>query len=166
MPPFSVNVHRHDPYKSFKFQVVVDGKVVPGVSKVSALKRQTGTVLYREGSAPSRFLKGPGSTDFDPITLERGVTHDTTFEDWADLAYSPEGDAAMSLKNFRKDMLIRLLNEQGTVVLAYKVYRCWVAEYQALPELDANGNAVAIETITLQHEGFERDQSVTEPAEA
>jgi len=165
MPPFSVNVHRFDPYKNFKFRVILDGKAVPGVSKVSGLRRTTEVVLHRDGGLPSHFQKAPGLTRFEPITLERGITHDTTFEDWADLAFNQQGDAAMSLKNFRKDMLIDLLNQQGSVVLAFMVYRCWVAEYQALPELDANGNAVAIETITLEHEGFERDRGVAEPVE-
>ena len=165
MTAFPVNPHRLDPYKSFKFRVILDGKVVAGVSKVSALKRTTETVLWRDGAFASHFLTAPGPTGFEPIVLERGITHDPTFEDWAELAYSRAGDAAMSLRNFRKDMRIDLLNEQGNVALSYMVYRCWVSEYQALPDLDANGTAVAIERIVLQHEGFERDRAVSEPEE-
>jgi phage tail-like protein len=166
MAAFTVNPHRLDPYKVFKFQVIVDGSIVPGVSRVSALCRHTEPVSYRSGAFPSYFLRTPGSTTFDPIILERGVTHDTTFEDWAELAYSPAGDAAMSLRNFRKDMRINLLNMQGTVVLSYMVYRCWVSQYQPLPELNADANDVAIETIVLEHEGFERDREVREPEES
>jgi phage tail-like protein len=72
----------------------------------------------------------------------------------------------VSLKDFRKDITIELYNEAGQKVIAYNVYRCWVSEYQSLPELDANGNAVAIQSITLQNEGWERDVSVAEPTEA
>ena len=166
MAAFTVNPHRLDPYKVFKFQVIVDGSIVPGVSRVSALCRHTESVSYRSGAFPSYFLRTPGTTTFDPIILERGVTHDTTFEDWAELAYSPAGDAPMSLRNFRKDMRINLLNMQGTVVLSYMVYRCWVSQYQPLPELNADANEVAIETIVLEHEGFERDREVREPEES
>ena len=165
MSTFPVNPHRLDPYKVFKFQVIVDNHVIPGVSRVSALRRHTEVIRFREGAFTSHFLTAPGVTRFDPIVLERGITHDTTFESWAELAYSPAGDAAMSLKEFRKDMRINLLNQQGSVVLSYMVYRCWVSEYVALPELDAQANAVAIESIVLEHEGFERDRAVTEPVE-
>lgn len=166
MAEFAVNPHRLAPYKGFKFQVIVDGSVVPGVCQVSALRRQTETVVYRSGSAGvNHSIKVPGLSKFDPIVLKRGVTHDTTFEDWAELAYHPSGDAAMSLKHFRKDMRINLLNQQGTVVLSYMVYRCWVAEYSPLPDLDADASSVAIETLVLEHEGFERDRAVTEPEE-
>lgn len=164
-PQFPVNTHRLDPYKNFKFRVKWDGKVVAGMSAVSALKRVTEVLRYREGGAPSSSRKSPGRTEFEPITLERGVTHDPEFERWANLVFNIQGDAAMSLRNFRKDIVIELLNEQGQVALSYKVYRCWVSEYVALPELDANGSAVAIQSLTLQNEGWERDTSVPEPAE-
>lgn len=165
MAQFSVNTHRFDPYKNFKFQVRWDGKTVAGISKVSSLSRSTEPVTHREGGDPNSSRLTPSTWSFEPITLERGITHDPEFEDWANLIYSVEGDAAMSLKNFRKDVIIRLHNEQGTPVKAFKIYRCWVSEYQALPELDANANAVAIERVVLQNEGWERDESVTEPTE-
>jgi phage tail-like protein len=162
---FPVNTHRFDPYKNFKFRVKWDGKYIAGVSKVSALKRSTVPIVHREGTDPSSSRLSPGSWQFEPITLERGVTHDLEFEKWANVSHSMDGDAAMSLKNFRKDIIIELLNEQGTVVKAFKVYRCWVSDYQVLPDLDSNGSAVAIESIVLQNEGWERDTSVVEPAE-
>ncbi|OPL14576.1 MAG: phage tail protein [delta proteobacterium ML8_D] len=165
MAQFVVNSHRFDPYKNFKFQIVLDGEVVAGVSKISALKRSTTPVTHREGSDPSISRLSPSTWRFEPITLERGITHDPAFENWANLSYSVAGDSAMSLKNFRKDIIIRLLNEQGTIIKAFKVYRCWVSEYQVLPDLDANGNAVAIECIVLQNEGWERDLDVVEPTE-
>lgn len=165
MAQFSVNTHRFDPYKNFKFRVKWDGRYVAGVSKVSALSRSTEPVTHREGGDPNSSRLTPSTWSFEPITLERGITHDPEFEDWANLIYSVEGDAAMSLKNFRKDIIIELHNEQGTTVKAYKIYRCWVSEYQALPELDANGNTVAIEHIVIQNEGWERDEAVTEPSE-
>ena len=162
---FIVNTHRFDPYKNFKFRVKWDGKYVAGVSKVSALKKSTEPVEHREGGDPSTPRISPSGWKYEPITLERGVTHDPEFEAWANLVHNTEGDAAISLRNFRKDIIIELLNEQGTVAKAYRVFRCWVSEYTALPELDANGNAVSIESMVLQNEGWERDTAVTEPAE-
>jgi phage tail-like protein len=165
MAQFSVNTHRFDPYKNMKFRVKWDGKYVAGVSKVSALKRSTEPVLHREGGDPSTQRVSPSTFKFEPITLERGVTHDLEFEAWAGLIYSTDGDMAISMKNFRKDIIIEMLNEMGMVAKAYKVYRCWVSEYQALPELDANANAIAIEHMVLQNEGWERDVDVPEPTE-
>lgn len=165
MAQFEVNTHRFDPYKNFKFRIKWDGKYVAGVSKISALKRSTEPVTHREGGDPSTSRHSPSSWKFEPITLERGVTHDLEFEKWANLIHHTDGDAAISLKNFRKDLIIELLNLQGVVVKAYKVYRCWVSEFTSLPELDANGSAVAIEMIVLQNEGWERDEAVTEPSE-
>ena len=165
MAQFSVNTYRFDPYKNFKFRVKWDGKYVAGVSKVSALKRTTEVVEHREGGDPSRVRKSPGQTNYEPITLERGVTHDEEFEKWANSIHSLQGDAAMSLKDFRKDIIIELLNEQGSIVKRYIVFRCWISEYIAMPDLDAAGNAVAIETMVLQNEGWERDPAVTEPQE-
>jgi phage tail-like protein len=165
MAQFSVNTHRFDPYKNFKFRIKWDGRYVAGVSKIGPLKRSTELVNHREGGDPSTDRISPGRTKFEPITIERGVTHDREFETWANLVYNTDGDAAMSLKNFRKDIIIELYNLQGQVAQAYKVFRCWVSEFQALPDLDANANAVAIETLTFQNEGWERDTAVTEPTE-
>ncbi len=161
-PQFAVNAHRFDPYKSFKFRIRWDGKYVAGVSNISALKKSTEPVTHREGGDPSTSRVSPSAWSFDPITLQRGVTHDREFEAWANLVYTTDGDAAISMKSFRKDVIIELLNEQGDVAKAYKVYRCWVSEYTALPELDSNGNAVAIESLVLQNEGWERDVEAPE----
>lgn len=162
---FSVNTNRIDPYKNFKFRVRWDGQIVAGVSKVSALKCSTEIVSHREGGDISTPRHSPASSKFDPITIERGITFAPEFEAWANLVYSTEGDGAVSLAGFRKDISIDLLNQQGTVVKRYNVFRCWVSEYTALPELDANANAIAFETIVIQNEGFERDDSVVEVAE-
>lgn len=154
---FPVNSERYVPYKNFKFRVRWDDKYVAGISKVSALKRTTEAATWREGGDPSASYTSPTVWEFEPITLERGVTHDPDFERWANLIYSAEGDEDVSLKNFRKTIFIELLNGQGSVVKSYKVHRAWVSEYEALPELDASGNEYAIETLVLQHEGWERD---------
>ncbi len=168
MVQFSVNTTRFDPYKNFKFRVKWDGKYVAGVSKVSGLKRKTEVVSHREGGDPSSSRKSPGRTDYEPITLERGVTHDREFEIWSQKVWNLGSSlgAEVSLKDFRKDVIIELYNENGQLALAYTVYRCWVSEYQALPDLDANANAVAIQTIKLENEGWERDFNVNEPTEA
>lgn len=167
MAEFTVNPTRFDPYKNFKFRVKWEGRYVAGVSKVSALKRTTEVVEHREGGDPSTSRKSPGRTQFEPVTLERGVTHDTDFEAWANKVWMLGAGlgAEVSLKDFRKDIVIELYNEAGQLVLAYKVFRCWVSEYQALPDLDANADAVMIEHIKLENEGWERDTSVVEPVE-
>ncbi len=166
MAQFSVNTNRFDPYKNFKFRVKWDGQYVAGLSKMTGgLKRTTKVVTHREGGDPSTSRKSPGPTEYDAITLERGVTHDSAFEDWANLVHNFQGDALMSLKNFRKDIIVDVFNEQGNKVLSYHVYRCWVSEYLALPDLDANANAVMIQHIKIENEGWERDTSVTEPQE-
>jgi phage tail-like protein len=162
---FQVNTARLDPYKNFKFRVVWDGQVVAGVSKVSGLKQTREVVSHRHGGDLSTPRHSPGRTSFEPITLERGITHDHAFEEWANLVYSVEGDAGVSLASFRKDLMINMYNLQGVKVLSYQVFRCWVSEMISVPELDANGNAVAIETIVCQHEGYQRDVAVTEQAE-
>ncbi|MGW1245206.1 phage tail protein [Streptomyces bobili] len=167
MADFTVNATRFDPYKNFKFRVQWDGRYVAGVSKVSALKRTTEVVKHRHGGDPSSSRKSPGRTEYDAITLERGVTHDQAFEQWAGKVWNWGAGlgAETSLKDFRKDVIIEVYNEAGQLALAYKVYRCWVSEFNALPDLDANANAVAIQSIKLENEGWERDYSVTEPTE-
>ena len=167
MAQFTVNAQRFDPYKNFKFRVKWDGKYVAGVSKCSALKRTTEVVEHREGGDPSTSRKSPGRSKFEAITLERGVTHDVEFEQWANKVWNFGSGlgAEVSLKDFRKDILIEVYNEAGQLALAYKVFRCWVSEYQSLPALDANANAVAIQHIKLENEGIERDYEVPEPAE-
>ena len=167
MAQFSVNAQRFDPYKNFKFRVKWDNRYVAGVSKMGALKRTTEAVKHREGGDPSSSRKSPGKTEFEAITLERGVTHDTEFEQWANKVWNFGSGlgAEVSLRDFRKDVILEFYNEAGQLALAYKVYRCWVSEYQALPDLDANANAVAIQTIKLENEGWERDYDVVEPSE-
>jgi phage tail-like protein len=167
MAQFTVNTTRFDPYKNFKFRVKWDGKYVAGISKVGALKRTTEPVKHREGGDPSTSRKSPGRNEFEAITLERGVTHDPEFEAWANKVWSFGAGlgAESSLKDFRKDLIIEVYNEAGQVALAYKVYRCWVSEFQALPDLDANANAVAIQHLMLENEGWERDREVPEPTE-
>ena len=144
-----------------------DGRYVAGISKVSALKRTTEVVEHREGGDPSTSRKSPGRTKYDAVTLERGVTNDVEFERWANKVWNFGSGlgAEVSLKDFRKDIIIEVYNEAGQLALAYKVFRCWVSEYQSLPDLDANANAVAIQHIKLENEGIERDYEVPEPAE-
>jgi len=167
MATFSVNSHRFDPYKNFKFRVKWDGRYVAGISKVSALKRTTEVVEHREGGDPSSTRKSPGQSKYEAITLERGVTHDTEFEKWANKIwnYGSGLGSEVSLKDFRKDIIIEMYNEAGQLAIAYKVFRCWVSEYQAIPDLDAKANEVAIQTIKLENEGWERDYEVAEPTE-
>jgi phage tail-like protein len=167
MPEFPVNPTRFDPYKNFKFRVKWDGKYVAGISHISPLLRVTEVVEHREGLDPSTSRKSPGQTKCEAITLERGVTQDTEFENWANKVWKFGAGlgSEVALQDFRKDIVIEFYNEAGQLVLAYKVYRCWVSEYQALPDLSAGANAVAIQHIKLENEGWERDTSVVEPVE-
>ncbi|HEU4595306.1 MAG TPA: phage tail protein [Pyrinomonadaceae bacterium] len=165
MAKFTVNPQRYDPYRNFKFRIKIDNVYVAGLSKCSALKKTTEMVEWREAGDPSTTHKLPGKTKYDAITLTAGVSHDTTFEDWASLTNNFQGDAAMSLKNFRKNITIDVYNEADQKVLSYHIYRCWVSEFQTLPDLDASANAVMIQTIKLENEGWERDKSVVEPTE-
>jgi phage tail-like protein len=167
MAQFSVNATRFDPYKNFKFRVKWDGKYVAGVSKVTGLKRTTEVVKHREGGDPSTSRKSPGRTEYEALTLERGVTHDTEFEKWANKVWNFGSGlgSEVSLKDFRKDLIVDLYNESGQKVISYKVYRCWVSEFQAQADLDANANAVLIQSIKLENEGWERDYDVSEPSE-
>lgn len=167
MAKFTVNPLRFDPYKNFKFRVKWDGKYVAGVSKVGMLKRSTEAVEHREGGDPSTVRKSPGQTKYEDITLERGVTHDTEFEKWANKVWNLGSGlgSEVSLADFRKDLIIEVYNEAGQLAIAYKVFRAWVSDFQALPELDASANAIAIQSITLKNEGWERDYDVVEPSE-
>ena len=167
MAQFTVNTNRFDPYKNFKFRLKWDGRYVAGASKVSPLKRTTEIVEHREGGDPSTPRKSPGRTMFEGITLDRGVTHDVEFEQWANKVWNFGAGlgAEVSLVDFRKDVILDFFNEAGQLASSYRIFRCWVSEYQAMPELDANANAVAIQSIKLECEGWERDYEVTEPDE-
>ena len=166
-PLFPVNAHRHDPYRTFKFQVLIDGQPVAGLSKMGALKKTTEQVKWRTAGDPSHQRILPGGTSYEAVTLEQGLTHDPVFEQWANLVNNIEGDSGMSLKNFRKDLVINVLNLQGNVAISYKLKRAWVSEFQALPGFDAGSmNTVGIQTLTLQHEGWQRDTGVAEPTES
>lgn len=166
-PMFAVNAHRYDPYRTFMFQVVIDGQPVAGLKKMSVLKKTTEAVKWRSAGDPAHERVMPGGTSYEPITLEQGLTHDPVFENWANLVNNVQGNAAMSLLAYRKDIVLNVLNLQGTVAMSYRVYRAWVSEFQALPEFDAGTmNAVGIQSIILQHEGWERDASVNEPSES
>jgi phage tail-like protein len=162
---FVTNAHRVDPYKNFKFRVLWDGRVVLGVSKVSALKRTTEVVKHREGGENSTDHKSPGRTTYEAVTLERGITHDLEFEKWANLVHPYSGDAGMDLVHYKKELTLEALNEKGHVAKRYFLHHCWVSEFQAMPDLDANANAVAIETLKIELEGWERDTDTKEPDE-
>jgi phage tail-like protein len=167
MASFTVNPSRIDPYKNFKFRVKWNGVYVAGVSKVSALKRTTEVIEHRDGGSPSSPHKTPGRTKFEPITLERGVTHDKEFEQWANKVWNLGSGLGLevSLKDFRRDLIVELLNEAGQVAIAYRIYRAWVSEFQAQADLDANANATLIQSLKIEHEGWERDFDVIEPGE-
>ena len=163
---FIVNAHRFDPYKNFKFQIEWDNKPVAGVSKVGALKRTTEVVKHRSGAENSIDHKSPGRTSYEAITLERGLTHDVEFEAWANRVHTFQGDSMMDLDGYKKELTLVVMNERGQPAFRYFLHACWVSSFTAIPDLDANANAVAIESLTLEVEGWERDLATTEPDES
>ena len=163
---FIKNAKRLDPYKNFKFRILWDDKPVMGVSKVGALKRTTEVVKHRDGGDNSTDHKSPGRTTYDAITVERGLTHDPEFEAWANKVHPYSGDTAMDLAAYKKNLTLEMMNEKGHVVYRYFLYDCWVSEYTAIPELNANANAVAIESLKIELEGWDRDKDTKEPNEA
>lgn len=163
---FVTNAHRTDPYKAFKFRVLWDDKVVMGVSKVSALKRTTEVVTHRDGGDNSSDRKSPGRTSYEAVTMERGVTHAREFEAWANKIHPTAGDTSMDLVGYKKNLTLEVMNERGHVAMRYALFSCWVSEFTALPDLDANANAVAIESIKIEMEGWERDVETKEPDES
>ena len=163
---FVKNAKRVDPYKGFKFRLLWDNKPVMGISKVGALKRTTEVVKHRDGGDNSTDHKSPGRTTYDAITVERGLTHDPEFEAWANKVHPYSGDTAMDLAAYKKDLTLEMMNEKGHVVYRYFLYDCWVSEYTAMPELNANANAVAIESLKIEIEGWDRDKDTKEPNEA
>jgi len=167
MAQFTVNAQRFDPYKNFKFRLKWDGKYVAGISKCSALKRTTEVVKHREGGDPSSSRKSPGRTEYEAVTLERGVTHDVEFELWAGKVWQVGAGlgAEVSLKDFRKDIILEIYNEAGQTAITYNIFRCWVSEFQSVADFDGNANAVLIQHLKLENEGWQRDVSVTEPTE-
>jgi phage tail-like protein len=165
MPQFSVNTHRLDPYKNFKFRVKWDNQYVAGLSKMSAVKQTTEAIEWREAGGPSIVRKLPGRTKFEPITFEAGLTHDRQFLNWANQVNNPKGDGAISLKAYRKEVIVEVLNLQAVPVMGLKLRRAWVSEFQLLPEMDANANAVAIQILKIEYEGYEIDAAVGEPTE-
>ncbi len=163
---FVKNATRFDPYKNFKFRLVWDGKTVMGISQVGPLKRTTEVVKPRDGGDNSTDHKSPGRTSYDAITVERGLTHDPEFEAWADKVHPYAGDTSMDLARYKKDLTLEMMNEKGHVVYRYFLYDCWVSEYTAIPQLNANANAVAIESLKIELEGWDRDRDTKEPNEA
>jgi len=165
MTQFAVNTHRLDPYSNFKFRVKIDNQYVAGLSKMSAVKRTTEVIDWRSAGEVSSGHKMPGRHKYDPVSLEVGLTHDDQLRVWAEMVNSPQGDAAMSLKNYRKEVTIEVLNLQATPVMAFILHRAWVSEFQILPEMDANANAVAIQIVKFEYEGFTLADRPTEPSE-
>lgn len=168
MPQFTTNADRFDPYKTYKFRLrLPDGDYIAGVSKCSGLKRSTEVVKHREGGDPSTSRKSPGQTEYEAITLERGVTHSKQFEQWANKVWNFGAGlgAEVSLKDFRKDLILEIYNESGQMAISYNLYRCWPSEFTAFPDLDASASAVAIQSLKLENEGWQRDEDVAEPTE-
>jgi phage tail-like protein len=148
------------PFKNFRFIVsFLNEPPIAAVSKISTLKRTTEVVSHRDGVDLSTPRHSPGSTKFEPITLERGVTLSTAFEQWANTVYSTDSNGVVSLQGYKRDLVIEVRNVKGQPVLKYVVTRAWVSEYVALPDLDANANAVMLEHVVVQNEGWHRDET-------
>jgi phage tail-like protein len=163
---FPANAHRFDPYKNFKFRLKDGERTVLGVSKVGTLKQTTQVVTYRSGGDNTWERKSPGRTTYDAIMLERGITQDRDFERWAKQVSSWDGDPTKDLVGYKRELTLEVMNEKGQVAMRCFLHECWVSEYTAMPELDASGNAIAVESVKLELEGWSRDESTTEPDES
>jgi phage tail-like protein len=156
MPP---RASKFDPFRKCKFRIKIDGAVVAGLTKCSALTISVENHDFRAGDHDGFKQKLPGLVSFQPITLEQGVTNDKTFEKWATVMSNYVGnkgtDAEKKPDEFRKDIDILVYNLNNEQVKAYRVYNCWVSKYTALPDLDANSSDVMIQTLELQNEGIQ-----------
>jgi phage tail-like protein len=161
----SASTNRFDPYRNFRFKIKWDGLYVAGLSKMTGLKRSTEMTEWREAGENIVARKLPGKTKYEPVTLEAGITYDTAFEDWANLVNDFASHGITSPRDFRKNVTVDVFNEAGGKAMSYNLYRAWVADYQAIPDLDASANAVAITTVKLEFEWFERDTAVSEAAD-
>jgi phage tail-like protein len=162
MARMTAQTNRFDPYRNFRFRVKWDGQYVAGMTKMGALKRTTEMVEFREAGENIVSRKLPGKSSYQAVSLEAGITYDTAFEDWANLVNDFASHSITNLGEFRKNITLDIFNEAGVKALSYNLYRAWVSEYQALPDLDSSANAVAITTIKLEYEWFERDEAVVE----
>jgi phage tail-like protein len=162
MASFAANPARADPYKDFKFRVRWGAnEYVAGVSKVSALTRTAERVEPRERRDPRPGHELPSRTEYEPITLERGVTYDLEFEQWATRASAfvdspapegrPERDASQN--EFRRNLTIDVFDEVGQKVMSYEVHRAWVSEFTAQADLATGAKAILIQSIRIEHEG-------------
>ncbi|MEA2721880.1 MAG: hypothetical protein QOJ39_3744 [Candidatus Eremiobacteraeota bacterium] len=162
MARMTPQTNRFDPYRNFRFKVKWDNQYVAGVTKMGALKRTTEMVEFREAGENITSRKMPGKTSYAAVTCEAGLTYDTSFFDWANQVNDFASHSVTSLADFRKNVTIVVFNEAGVPAMSYNLFRCWVSEFQALPDLDAGANAIAITTIKLEYEWFELDAGVTE----
>ena len=163
---FVVNANRFDPYKNFKFRVLLEGRIVMGVSKVGALKRSTEVVNYRSGGGNTYDFKSPGRTKYEAVTMERGLTHDPDFEEWAAAVHTFGSDASTDLRNYKKALTVEMMNLRNQPAVRYFLHDCWPSSYTAMADLSASENAVLIENLTLSVGGWERDFDLAEPDES
>lgn len=178
-PGFPKARSRYDPYRNYRFRLILDGNYVAGVSKASGLTRTTQVVTHRAEGDPTTPRRMPGQSEYGAITLERGVSDDAAFLQWANKVWDyrnstgndgrdGESNQSLSQQDFRKDIILEMYNEAGQKVLAYTIYRCWPSEFSAGPELDSNGIAVAIQSLKLENEGWERNtlgEDLTDPSD-
>lgn len=155
-------VERHDPFRGFKFKVVIPGLTKAGFSKVSGLKEATEVTTYREGTDAVTSRKLPGLTEYDNVTLEQGLSKDNGFRDWrkqiVNLAKEAGADGtgpagvAPPLA-FRKTVTISLYDKAGTEVKQWQLREAWPASLE-VADLDAMSSDVVIESLELAHEGM------------
>jgi phage tail-like protein len=162
---FRGNTHRLDPYKNFKLRVTWDGSSVPGVDRASPLGWQADVTEYRDGADPDTVHHLPGRIHYEAIALEREVTRDTAFEQWADQVRRLSPGAGQTGASYRKNIRVEVLDAAGRVVLAYDAYQCWPSGYRVLAGLDAAGRGRVTEELTLSCEGWQRDAGVVWPAQ-
>ena len=141
------NSERNDPYKNFNFLIEIDGIALAGFSECTGLRVEVEVIEYREGGDSSSVRKLPGQSKVSDITLKRGITASKELHDWLD---SVRNGVAK-----RKSGAIILLDDARKPVVRWRFSEAFPRKWEG-PNLDAKGNDVAIETLTLCCENLER----------
>jgi phage tail-like protein len=147
----------YDPYRKFKFLVKWNNAVVMAVHKVSSITKSIDPIDWRTGGDSNFSAKVPGLTKWEPITLERGLSADTAFQEWMVLVnkYTKAGlGADEAVHAFRKNLNIEMYSLQNELVMTINVYNAWPSKL-TIADFDAKANELAIEHMELQNEGWD-----------
>lgn len=138
------------PLPKFHFELEWGGTRL-GFTEVTGLDFETEVIEYREGNLPTyNKTKQPGLTKYTDVTLKRGIILDDMefFQQWEKTAMFQE-----IKEKYRRTVTIKLLNEEHKAIIVWTLSKAWPSKIQST-DLKADGNEVAIETLTFVHEGL------------